>query len=108
LQDVHEQLETPIRNAEDTVVHVASLNRSTSVRRAGSMYHIAANTNMNIDKPATPQTKPISISKTHLPRRRRNRRVILLRCRGLQKRFKRANELEKYSKNGVSQLRYPR
>ena len=84
MHEVQEQLDTPIRNADDTVVHSACLNLSTRVSNAGSMYHIAAKTNMKMDIPATPQTNPISISRIHRPKRLRNRRDILFTRRGLQ------------------------
>lgn len=78
-QLVHEQLEMPMRKAWFLVTHRACLNLRTSVNNAGSMYQMAAKTNMIMARPAVPQTKPISTSSSQAASLRNDLLAILFR-----------------------------
>uniref|UniRef100_A0A0K2T838 Uncharacterized protein n=1 Tax=Lepeophtheirus salmonis TaxID=72036 RepID=A0A0K2T838_LEPSM len=56
-----------MRKSPLIVRHSAALNFRTRVRRAGSMYQMAAKMKEMMESPATPQTNPISISRSHFP-----------------------------------------
>ena len=72
-------MEMPTRKAASIVLHSACLNCRTRVRRAGSIYQMAAKTKTMMERPATPHTNPISISSSHRPRRFSKFRPILLK-----------------------------